>query len=137
VSLVVVTLFWGTTYKLRGSISDISNKKRINISSLFITADSVENNLSFNSFDSFLNILKIMFWFRFILYSYICYKESLVFQGFSLNYNISKIIIPKPKNKNFNNIIKLELPSIIRFINSILVIKNIKDITSRKVIFLK
>jgi hypothetical protein len=133
----VVALLRGTTYKLGGSISDISNKKQINISSFFIMVDSVENNLGLSSLDSFFSILKIILWFRFIFYNYIYYRKNLVFQDLSLNHSISKTIILEPENKNFNNIVELELPSIIRFISSILIIKNIKDIISRKVIFLK
>jgi hypothetical protein len=58
--VVVVTLLRGTTCKLGGFISDISNKKRINISSFFTMADSVENNLGLSSLNSFLSTLKIM-----------------------------------------------------------------------------
>jgi hypothetical protein len=58
--VVVVALLRGTTYELGGSTSDISNKKGINISSFFITTDSVENDLGLGSLNSFLSMLKIM-----------------------------------------------------------------------------
>jgi hypothetical protein len=132
---VIITLL--RTYELGGSTSNISNKKRINISSFFTTIDSVENNLGFSSLNSFLSILKIISGFRFILYNYIYYKKNLAFQGFSFNHNISKIIVLESKDENFNNIIELELPSIIRFISSVLIIESIENITSRRVILLK
>jgi hypothetical protein len=125
------------TYKLGGSISNISNKERININSFFTITNSVESNLGLSSLNSFLSILKIISWFRLIFHNYIYYRKSLALKSFSLNHNISKIIILEPKNKNFNNIIELELPSIIRFISSILIIKSIKNIISRRIIFLK
>jgi hypothetical protein len=58
--VVVVALLRGTTCELGGSTSDISNKKRINISFLFTIIDSVENNLGLSSLNSFLSMLKIM-----------------------------------------------------------------------------
>jgi hypothetical protein len=57
---IIITLLRGTTYKLKGFISDISSKKKVNIGFFFITADSVENNLGLSSLDSFLSILKII-----------------------------------------------------------------------------
>jgi hypothetical protein len=134
---IVVTLFRGTTCELGGSTSDINGKKRVNISSFFTTTNSVENNLSLSSLNSFLSTFKIMSWFRFILYSYIYCRESLALQGLSPNHSISKTIVLEPENESFNNIIELELPSIIRFISSILTIKSIENIASRKVILLK
>jgi hypothetical protein len=60
-SLVVVAiLFRGITCELGGFTSDISSKKIINISSFFITVDSVENNLGFGNLNNFLSILKII-----------------------------------------------------------------------------
>jgi hypothetical protein len=56
--VVIVALF--RTYELGDSTSNISNKKRVNISSFFITADSVENNLGLNSLDNFFSTLKII-----------------------------------------------------------------------------
>jgi hypothetical protein len=58
--VVIVSLFRGTTYELRGFTSDISNKKRINISFFFTTINSVENNLGLSSLISFLSTLKII-----------------------------------------------------------------------------
>jgi hypothetical protein len=135
--VVIIALLRGTTCELGGSTSDISSKKGVNISSFFPTTDSVENNLGLSSLNSFLSILKITSRFRFIFYSYIRYRKSLAFQGLSLNHSISKTIVLEPKNKNFNNIIELELPSIVGFISSVLTIENIEDIISRRIIFLK
>jgi hypothetical protein len=134
---VIVTLLRGATYELGGSTSDISGKKRVNINSFFITADSVENDLGLGSLDSFLSTLKIMLWFRFILHNYIRCRESLVLQGLSLNHSISKTIVLEPEDKSFNNIMELELPSIIRFISSVLAVKRVEDIASRRIILLK
>jgi hypothetical protein len=130
--VIITTLFRGTTCELGGFTSDISSKKRINISFLFTTANSVENNLGFSSLNGFLSMLKIILWFRFILHNYIYYKKSLVFQDFSLNYNISKIFILEPENESFNNIIELKFPSIIRFISSVLIIENIRILQAEK-----
>jgi hypothetical protein len=135
--VIIIILFRDIICELKGLTSNTNNKKRININSLFIIINSVENNLGFSSLNSFLNILKIILWFRFILYNYIYYKRNLVFQGFSFNYNISKIIVFEPEDKSFNNIIKFIFPSIIRFINFIFVIENIEDIISQKIILLK
>jgi hypothetical protein len=60
-----------------------------------------------------------------------------LFKALGLNYSISKTIILKPEDKSFNNIVELELPSIVRFISSVLIIESIEDITSQKVILLK
>jgi hypothetical protein len=58
--VIVVILPRGATYELGGSTSDINNKKKTNISSFFITVDSVENNLSLSSLNSFLSIFKVI-----------------------------------------------------------------------------
>jgi hypothetical protein len=58
--VVIIALFRGTICEFGGFILDINNKKKINISSLFIIINSVENNLGLSSFNSFLNIFKII-----------------------------------------------------------------------------
>jgi hypothetical protein len=58
--VVVIILFQGITCELGGFTSDINNKKKVNISSFFTTANSVENNSGFSSLNSFLSTLKII-----------------------------------------------------------------------------
>jgi hypothetical protein len=52
--VIIIALFRGTTFGLGGFISDISSKKKINISFFFTTANSVENNLGLSSLIVFL-----------------------------------------------------------------------------------
>jgi hypothetical protein len=78
---VIVILF--CTCELRGFISNINNKEKINISSLFITIDSVENNLGFSSPNSFLVCLRSYYDLD-LSFIIIYIAKSLVFKALAL-----------------------------------------------------